>query len=135
MKRFISIGYFGSSLVDYSIPKVSYDKSLTDRSHFVPSSEAIKRLSTMGALTASEVSQCYDFKDGRDNGMKVPVTRSKGVDIAELSQDIACAQKKLDKDIKDGLRDVASQKRINEIVQSHQIASSVRSESNGGSNE
>lgn len=78
----------GSVFVDYKAPTIVYSESLTDKSHFVPMSEAVKRLAQQPALGRDVIASIYDFADGRDTGMAVPLSRNKGVDMAELSVSI-----------------------------------------------
>ena len=99
MKRFDTIRTNGTiEVIDYELPDVQYDISLTDKSKFIPTDEAIKRL-TGQALSASEVEQNYDFVDGKDTGMKVPVGRMKGLDIAEVSTAVRAEQAEIKADI------------------------------------
>lgn len=101
MKRFDTVCVTGvMSVVDYDLPVVSYDETLTDKSHFIPTSEAIKRLSASGALSDAEVSQNYDFTDGHDTGMKVPVGRMRGLDIAEVSNAVKAEQQAVRDEVK-----------------------------------
>mgnify|MGYP000043899068 CR=1 FL=1 len=87
MKRFDTICNLGDqSLVDYEIPDVEFGESITDDSFFVPTAEALKTAS--GVLSEDEVRRYYDFPDGKDTGIVVPLARKKGVDIAELSTDV-----------------------------------------------
>ena len=99
MKRFDTIRTNGTiEVIDYELPNVQYDVSLTDKSKFIPTDEAIKRL-TGQALSAAEVEQNYDFVDGKDTGMKVPVGRMKGLDIAEVSTAVRAEQAEIKADI------------------------------------
>lgn len=68
-------------------------KSITDKSSFVPNAEIMKK-ARQGIINGQAV---YDFQNGKDNGMKVPVSRIKGLDIAELSETIIKQQE----DVKD----------------------------------
>lgn len=87
MKRFNTICNLGSQkLVDYELPVTEFGDSITDDSFFVPTAEALKTAS--GVLSEDEVRTYYDFPDGKDTGMVPPLARRKGVDMAELSQDI-----------------------------------------------
>lgn len=66
--------------------------SIADMSSFVPNKEIMKKAAA-GQVAGQAL---YDFPDGQDNGMKPPVARMKGADIAEISEEI----KKKQKDIK-----------------------------------
>lgn len=61
---------------------------IVDDSSFIPISEAIKQLKGNN-VSAGEIEQTYDFPNGRDNGMSIPLSRRTDVkDIAELSSGI-----------------------------------------------
>lgn len=60
-------------------------KSITDKSSFIPNSELMKKKLTMLGINTKAL---YDFKNGQDNGMQVPISRIKGADIAEIEQAI-----------------------------------------------
>ena len=99
-------------IVDYSpMPDADYEPSLTDKSHFVPTSEAVKRLSASGALSDAEIESSFDFRDGKDTGMKTPVARMRGLDIAELSQGIKAEQAKISAQLSKD-KEVASHKKM-----------------------
>lgn len=73
---------------EYIEPKQELSPYVVDDSNFVPISEAIKQLSNQG-LSNIETNSYYDFVDGRDTGIKVPINRTHdGKDIAEISQNI-----------------------------------------------
>ena len=73
---------------NYEEPTVKSGPYIVDDSNFVPISEAIKQLTNQG-LTDVETKSYYDFVDGRDTGIKIPITRTHdGKDIAEISQNI-----------------------------------------------
>lgn len=75
-------------------------ESITDKSMFVPESEALRKLkSGDSALSASDM-QYFDYPDGKENmSDKVPIARIKGADIAEISQEIKADQAKIKKEI------------------------------------
>lgn len=87
------------------VPKITKDmsRSITDRSQYTPDSEAIKRLVATGnqSLTSPQLLAYYDFSDGKDNGMRVPVTRIKGKDIAEISTAIKAELDEVGNKVKD----------------------------------
>lgn len=61
---------------------------IVDDSSFIPISEAIKQLKGNN-VSAGEIEQTYDFPNGNDNGMKIPLHRRSDVkDIAEISSGI-----------------------------------------------
>ena len=89
MKRFNTINVEGNlSVVDYELPKTPSSEYVVDDSNFVPISEAVKQLGANNT-GADDLIACYDFPDGNDNGMSVPISRTKnGKDIAEISSHI-----------------------------------------------
>lgn len=60
-------------------------KSITDKSSFIPNSELMKKKLKMLGINTKAL---YDFTDGKDNGMHIPISRIKGADIAEIEQEI-----------------------------------------------
>ncbi|MEM1986735.1 MAG: hypothetical protein QXQ24_08365 [Nitrososphaeria archaeon] len=102
MKRYETIDWLnGSKLIDYELPVIEYDESITDKSHFIPMAESVKRLS-VGPMSADTIAMMYDYPDGKDNGMNVPIGRKKGVDIAEVSNEIRLSQNKIKQQLKEG---------------------------------
>ena len=87
MLRYNSVCFFPGQCAtyDFSPCKKEYGPSIVDKSHFVPISEQVKALAFSGSTGGQG---CYDFADGRDNGMVLPVHRRKNVDLAELSQEV-----------------------------------------------
>lgn len=82
--------------------------SITDKSEFVPMKELIKK--NLVASGNPQEQGLYDFPDGRDNGFKVPVSRMKGADIAEI-------QKEVERDMKEGEASMKAAKRREELAQ------------------
>lgn len=104
MKRYSTIDWInGADVIDYSLPVKEFDVSLTDKSHFIPMAESVKRLRGVAPLSADVVAMSYDFPDGKDTGNPVPSGRRKGIDIAELVVDV----RKQSKIVVDGLVDGA----------------------------
>ena len=89
MKRYDTINLDKSMKIEeYEDPKVKYGPYIVDDSNFVPISEAIKQLANQG-LSDVEMKSYYDFVDGHDTGIKIPINRTHdGKDIAEISQHI-----------------------------------------------
>lgn len=86
IKRFNTINVLlGSKLETVDIP--DYDKGayIVDRSKFTPVSELAK--SVIGQSIGKTDLSRYDFADGKDNGMSVPVARRRP-ELAELSVDV-----------------------------------------------
>lgn len=75
------------------VPTKFYGNYVVDDSHFVPMSEAVKRV-TGGTLSANDVKVMYDFADGKDTGKKIPVDRTHSYtgDIAEVSYHLRSAE-------------------------------------------
>lgn len=69
--------------------------SIADMSSYVPNSEIMKKAAA-GQVSGKAL---YDFEDGKDNGMKPPVARMKGADIAEISEEIKKQQKNVKNEI------------------------------------
>lgn len=100
MIRFNTISFFPDDMECVAVnadlcASKDYGDYVVDDSHFVPMSEAVKRV-TGGTLSEAEVKAMYDFPDGRDTGAKVPVDRTHRMmngDIAEMSVEYKYAQK------------------------------------------
>ena len=74
---------------EYNLPKTPDSPYIVDDSNFIPISEAIKQLGTAQQSGADSLKPYYDFPDGNDTGIEVPISRTKnGKDIAEISTDI-----------------------------------------------
>ncbi|QCS36815.1 hypothetical protein [Tortoise microvirus 10] len=80
-------------------------ESLCDKSYFMPMSESVKTVSS-APLSQAEINACYDFKDGRDSGARVPVDRYKGLDLAEVSNYTRKIKEAVDQDLKDAKADL-----------------------------
>lgn len=122
IKRFQTINsLLGSKVVDYEIPSYVKGKYIVDKSHFVPVAELAK--SVVGqSIGKSDLSR-YDFADGKDNGMSVPVARRRP-ELAEMSVDVRNQQKAVSEKVE-------AAKRYSEYrksVSSSSSSSSVKSE-------
>lgn len=84
--------------------RTEFDDSLADKRYFEPVRESVKNIPS-GSLSDSGL---YDFPNGKDNGMQVPISRKKGVDIAEVSQSVRKDTEKVRSKIKE-------QQEINEV--------------------
>lgn len=88
VKRLSGVNTFtNNKIVEYELPKTPKTKYIVDDSSFIPMSEAVKQLSRVSVSNEIE-NMCYDFKDGKDTGMKVPIQRMGMSDITEISQSI-----------------------------------------------
>lgn len=93
------------SAVSDPVASKDFGEYVVDDSHFVPMSEAVKRV-TGGTLSPQEVRAMYDFSDGKDTGKKIPVDRShRFTDLAEISVE---ARKTAEK-VKQGLKEAKEQ--------------------------
>lgn len=99
--RTIDVGN-GSERFDYTRPVKEFGESLTDKSHFVPASEAVKALRGIAPLSRDVVARAYDFPDGKDSGVPVPASRARGRDIAEISTAIHNDSKQISEGLKEG---------------------------------
>lgn len=112
-KRFITVNVLsGSSLYDDFVPVSQGGDYIVDDSHFVPMSEAVKQLGSSVA-TSDVISKSYDFVDGRDTGIKVPVDRLHDVkDLAELS----VAVRNRSKDLSESLEQESYNSKLKSII-------------------
>lgn len=98
---------------EFSIPDKVYDKSIVDPSCYSPLEDELAKVQPM---TQSEIQQHYDFVNGKDDGRELPPPRD--VDLAEVSQKLHNAEKKLQSDIEE-----ATLKKQKEIEQQQLIES------------
>lgn len=80
-------GYTPLTKIDVEIPIKEFDQSITDPTFFTPVGSLIRKLNSQDRIAMSRDPNLYDFPDGKDNGMEVPLHRRKGVDLAELSEE------------------------------------------------
>lgn len=86
MKRYDTIHSLGvCRIVDFENPEYVTGSYISDKSHFTPVSELAK--SVVGQSIGKTDLARYDFADGTDNGMAVPVARRRP-ELAEISVDI-----------------------------------------------
>lgn len=90
-----------------------------DDSAFVPMSEAVKQVVSG---TSSPSNLVYQFKDGKDNGEKVPYDRSHRFtgDIADISVEYREAQKVAGEVIKDARTQFEREQKAKETEQYYQ---------------
>lgn len=91
MKRFITLSMDAKlETYDYENPKEKVGPYIIDDSNFVPISEAIKQLNKVAPVSDEEIAAAYDFVDGKDNGMTIPITRRNNIamDVVEVSTEI-----------------------------------------------
>lgn len=58
-----------------------------DDSKFCPTAEALKNIQGT-PLTDEQIANSYDFPDGKDNGMTLPIGRGRFCDITELASEV-----------------------------------------------
>lgn len=97
MKRYATISQFSDNkLVDYYYSEKFNNPFIVDDSVFVPMAEAVKQLSKTSEITEQQIRENYDFPDGKDTGMEIPITRQHGIaDITEISSAIMEKTEKL----------------------------------------
>lgn len=117
MTRFETINVIsGSKTIDYELPSIEFDDSITDRSHFVPMSESVKRLKGMAPVSGDTIKMMYDFPDGKDTGNAVPSSRRKSIDIAELSNDIRNEISNISTELENASKKAKQAKEVNKII-------------------
>lgn len=93
MKRYDTIHSLGNcKLVDFELSEYVTGNYISDKSHFTPVSELAK--SVVGQSIGKTDLARYDFADGTDNGMTLPVARRRP-ELAELSVDVRRQQSKV----------------------------------------
>lgn len=93
MKRYDTISTLGEcKFIKYEVSEYEKGKYIVDKSHFTPVSELAK--SVVGQSIGKSDLARYDFADGTDNGMEVPVARRRP-ELAEVSVDVRNQQKKV----------------------------------------
>lgn len=84
MQRFNKISLVEKTeKIDYQYKSPTFTESITDKSFFIPTSQQLQGLQR-NTMTQEDL-QHYDFKDGKDTGKPVPITRKQGIDLAEIS--------------------------------------------------
>lgn len=120
MRRFKNISLFGSSLYDYEPPKQKNGPFIVDDSSFIPMSEAVKQLSRTNPLGTGYIEGAYDFPDGIDTGMHVPVARMRP-ELPELSQEAYAQNKQLRKDVAKAQKIAKDKQFYEQLKQSHTV--------------
>lgn len=115
-------------VVNYTpdLPLMEFDESQTDPSFAHPASALAQGLKTSAAYGAL-AKQFYDFNDGKDDGSAMPISRQKGVDLAEISQDVARRRADVESEQK-ALSDAQSAKE-NAVKQFQEFQQAVNSSS------
>lgn len=129
VKRLSSIDVLhGSSVCDYVLPTNKRGSYIVDDSHFCPMSEAVKQLANSRPLTDEEIAACYDFTNGMDNGMQIPIQRMAGVaDITEITTAITEQTRDIAKKMEVAKDKKAYADKINSIVKPVAVSGSKES--------
>lgn len=99
--------------IEYDLPKTPDTQYIVDDSSFVPMKEAVKQLTAIGSSSDS-LKPYYDFKDGNDTGIEIPITRTKdGKDIAEISSHIMEKVGEITEDIESQKRSIKKKEEFN----------------------
>lgn len=118
----------GSSVCDYELPTNKRGSYIVDDSHFCPMSEAVKQLANSRPLTDEEIAQCYDFTNGFDNGMQIPVQRMAGIaDITEMTEAITSQARDIAKKLEVAKDKKSYQDKINALVKPVPVTGSEES--------
>lgn len=112
----------------YDIPKVKKSDYVVDDSSFVPIKEAIKQLGSNGGQEL-DIKHSYDFADGKDTGMSIPVGRMKSIkDIAEISATISEQTEKASEILKEARKAQQKQKDFEKSLSEIKTTPSGKSE-------
>lgn len=84
--RYVSLSPFKCVIGEFQDKTNSvFGESVTDDSFYVPEKELIRRLQN-GVAYGSALKGSFDFSDGKDTGMPIPIDRHKGIDLAEVTE-------------------------------------------------
>lgn len=89
-----------NKMIEKRLKTLDIGESCVDDSHFIPQSELVKRGQKTMALGNDQIEGLYDFADGKDTGMKAPISR-KNKNVIEIISEIKTQQKDLNKTGKD----------------------------------
>lgn len=92
-------GFTKSEPIDVEIEDKEFDPSITDPTFFTPVGSMVRKLNSQDKVSQSIPDMYYDFADGKDNGMSIPVSRYKGVDVTEIAQEIKQVSRDVEKAI------------------------------------
>lgn len=93
-------------------------ESIADMSSYVPNKEIMRKAAT-GQINGQAL---YDFQDGKDDGRKVPVSRIKGKDIAELSEEIKKQQDSVKNKITEAQEKAEEEARAKQSLEAYKSA-------------
>lgn len=97
------------------VPIPEWDDYQVDLTHWQPTKQIVKNLQLTGG-TSDPHSWSYDFKDGKDTGMDVPVDRYKGLDPTEVQ----ALKESYETDVKEDVEKAISEKQAE--LQQQQLA-------------
>lgn len=124
-------GYFShveKTMYEDNLPIIEPGEFIVDDSAFCPMSEAIKQLSRVNDPTLGQLSEVYDFPDGKDTGKQLPITRVRNFgDLAEYSQEIREQSKNMNNEILKGQLEAAERESFNKELESIRVESSKSS--------
>lgn len=107
------------------LPIIEAGEFVVDDSAFCPMSEAIKQLSRVNDPTLGQLSECYDFPNGKDNGKQLPITRQRNFgDLAEYSQEIREQSANMNNEILRGQLEAAEEEAFKKELENVRIESS-----------
>lgn len=110
------------------LPEVPQGVYVVDDSCFTPMSEAIKQLSRINDPTSGQLSEVYDFPNGRDTGKHIPITRRRDFgDLAEYSQEIRDSSQKMTSEILKGQLEKAEKEAFAKELESVRLNASSSS--------
>lgn len=135
MKRLSTVSQIAPvKIVDYDLPLSQSGDYVVDDSCFTPMSEAVKQLSRTAPLTADEIRMAYDFVDGKDNGMKVPVERMpRTSDIVEIMEPVKLEAQELSAKLSRAKERIVQARQVEQALKMSK--SSASDSSSGGLNE
>lgn len=130
IKRYSTTAICGNvKVVDYELPIITFGKSLTDKSSFVPIADAVAGL-TAGNRAHVEDGANYDFPDGKDNGADIS-SRKPGRDLAEVYQDAVRGRQKLADAVAERQSVEAHKKAVDAAYKASVASESISGDSNG----
>lgn len=112
---------------EYELPKTDVGSFIVDDSCFIPMSEAVKQLGVSGGAV-DESQLHYDFADGNDTGIPIPISRQKNVkDIAEISSAIMDDVNKVTETLEETRKMQRKNKEFNDKINAMQAAAAAKS--------
>lgn len=95
-------GYTKASVYELEVLlRKEWDPSITDPTFYTPVGSLVRKLNAQDKIPMTRDPQFYDFPDGRDTGIELPVSRKLGVDLAEITLESRSLAKSAEKGIND----------------------------------